>query len=123
MSDIIMVKGDTAVFDVPITRYNPTTDEYEPVSLTGAKAWFTAKRNSYEADDTNAVIAKNSTDDPANVAMSSNVVRVIIDPEDTEDYPDRWLVYDLQIKEADGTVTTVEYGSIEFVRDRTKATT
>jgi hypothetical protein len=122
MTDIQMVKGDTTIFDVHVTRFNPTTGLDENVPLTGAKAWFTAKKESTDLD-ASAVIAKNSVDHPSQVGItvSTAMVRVTIIPTDTVNYPSKWLNYDVQVREADGTITTVQKGKLELLKQATVA--
>jgi hypothetical protein len=120
MSDIQIIKGDTSIFEVDVTRLNESTGLDEAVDLTDAKAWFTAKETFADPDD-QAIVLYNSEDDIANITIAEieGIVRVSIDPADTAAYPNRWLVYDVQIKEVDGTVTTVERGNIELLKQAT----
>ena len=124
MSDIQMTKGDSKSFNVYVTRENPVTGVDEVVDLTGAKAWFTAKATHQDAD-TSAIFKKNSVDNPTKVIITAltGVIRINIDPADTESYPYRWLVYDIQIKEASGIVTTVQRGKLELLTESTISTT
>jgi hypothetical protein len=119
-----MVRGDSKSFNVFVTRENPTTGVDEVVNLTGAKAWFTAKATSVDTDS-DAVFKKNSVDNPTKVIITAitGVIRINIDPGDTEGYPYRWLVYDCQVKEADGTLTTVQRGKLELLTRATISTT
>jgi hypothetical protein len=120
MSEIVMVKGDTTVFDVAMTRLNLLTEQEEPVPLAGAKAWFTAKKNTRDAD-INAVIAKDSVSNPSQVIITptTGIIRITIIPEDTVGYTGSWLYYDVQVREADGTVTTIQSGSLELLKHST----
>jgi len=119
-----MTKGDTKSWDVFVTRENPVTGLDEVVNLTGAKAWLTVKRTSKD-DDASAVFKKNSTDNPTKVIITAltGIVRVTIDPADTESYPYRWLNYDVQVKESNGVVTTVARGKLELLSESTISTT
>jgi hypothetical protein len=123
MSDIQMGKGDTKIFDVEVTKTDPDTGLDVVVPLTDAKAWFTAKETSSDTD-ADAIIIYNNVDNPLNVIITEadGIVRIVIDPADTVDYPNRWLVYDVQIKEVDGTITTVERGNIELLKQATIST-
>jgi hypothetical protein len=112
---IQFVKGDTKVFAVLCTRYNPTTMVDDPV--TPVKAWFTAKRRSSDLD-ADAVILKDSTG--SDVIITGNQVQVNIRPADTENVTDKWLRYDVQIREADGSVWTVERDKLELLPQETK---
>jgi hypothetical protein len=119
MTDMILNRGDSIIFDVGVVRLNPTTGLNEPV--TAQKAWFTAKVNSRDAD-VDAIIKKDSVSTPTKVLVTAGNVRVFLDPADTAIYKDRWLVYDVQIKEASGSITTVERGKIELKKDVTIST-
>ena len=117
MKDIIATKGDSIVFDVYVVRYNETIQTDTPVDLTDGKAWFYVKRE-HRDDDADAVISLNTTDDPAKIRFivpaTNGQVRVSLAPEDTVNLVDRYLPYDVQIMEDDGTVSTVESGMLEL---------
>lgn len=115
--NIQMRRGDTTVFDVAVTRYNPITGRDEPVT-TMTKAWFTAKKTRADAD-AQAIISYNSLDDNVNCFITSNVVRVIIAAADTATLLEKWFEYDVQIRETDGTITTVQSGRLEILKDAT----
>jgi hypothetical protein len=119
MTDITMIRGDTRTLDVNVKRPNPVTGVLENVLPT--QAWFTAKETYRDADDS-AIISLNNVDNPDSILLTNGNVRVILNPADTATYLYHWLVYDLQIKESDGTITTVERGFIEFNTDVTVAT-
>jgi hypothetical protein len=124
LRDIQMVKGDTNVFDVYVTRYNPTTGLDEVVPLTDAKAWFSAKRESRDLD-ADAVISLNSVDDGAQVAItaSAGVVRITLVPGDTGTLPEKWYQYDVQLKESPtNVVTTIQRGRLELLKQATIST-
>lgn len=119
--DIKVVRGDSCTFDVYATRFNPTTGNDEPISLAGAKMWFTCKLETRDTD-TSALIRLNSADHPAQVRSISDPagqIRVSLLPADTDGLPVSYLPYDVQLRESDGTVTTIVKGSIEVDRDRT----
>lgn len=119
MTDIEMTRGDSATFDVAVTRYNAATHVNDLV--TPDKAWFTAKANARDSDDS-AVVALNSEDQPEQVLITTGSIRIKLDPEDTAEYLQRWLVYDVQILESDGTITTIEKGKMQLSADVTLAT-
>lgn len=118
--NIQATRGDTAIFDVTVTRFNPVTEEDEIVNLTGAKAWFTVKRNRNDVD-ANAVVQRNSELNPSEVLITpvQGLIQVTLLPADTQDLKDRWLRYDVQVKEASGVVTTVASGRLELIHDAT----
>jgi len=120
MTDIQMTKGDTETFDVFVTRKDEVTGVEEIVPLDGAMAWFTAKEESTDLD-ASAVIAKDSVADPSEVVITGveGKVRITITPADTVSYDGKYLEYDVQVKEVDGTVTTVQKGRVEFGKDIT----
>jgi hypothetical protein len=118
-----MPKGDTFTFDVFVTRVNEVTGVEEIVPLSGARAWFTAKKISTDSD-ANAIIAKDSVTDPSEVVITGveGKVRITIVPADTVSYPGKYLEYDVQVKEVDGTVTTVQKGRLELGKNITVST-
>lgn len=120
MSDMQMFRGDTMSFDVTVTRFNPVTGVDDIVNLTGAKAWFTAKRSRGDAD-VNASIQLNSVSQPSQVIITpaAGKISITINPADTQNLTNRWLRYDVQVKEASGAVSTVASGKLELVRDTT----
>lgn len=125
MTDIRVVRGDDLVFDVYATRFNEATGLDEPVPLTGGKAWFTIKHSTRDLD-TDAILHFNSLDDPTKVMIvnpAEGQVRIDLTPADTIDLPRSYLPFDVQIKEADGTVTTIARGSVEVDRDVTVSST
>lgn len=111
MTDISMVKGDSITLDTAVIRLDD--DGITEVPVTATKAWFTAKISDRDVDG-DSIIALNSQDNEDNVIIAYGNVRVILDPDHTINYGSRWLLYDLQISETDGTITTVERGKIEF---------
>jgi hypothetical protein len=123
MTDIQMPKGDTQTFDVFVTRVNQVTGVEEIVPLAGARAWFTAKKVSTDSD-ANAIIAKDSVTDPSEVVITDveGKVTITIIPADTVSYPGKYLEYDVQVKEVDGTVTTVQKGRLELGKNITVST-
>lgn len=118
MKDIIATKGDTIIFDVYVTRGE------DPVDLTGGKVWFTVKRNSRDLDE-DSLIYLNSAVDPAQVRIiapaTNGQIRVELEPADTVDIKDTYLPYDVQIRESDGAISTIEYGTIELRKNVTQS--
>jgi hypothetical protein len=115
MPDIRLARGDTFVFDVYATRAD------EAVDLTNAKAWFTMKRNRRDADSA-ALIQHDSSDASTQVRIIQpllGIVRVKIVPADTSALAPSYYPYDVQVKEADNTVSTIERGFVELDRDTT----
>lgn len=119
MTDIVMTRGDSVIMDVGVVRYNPSTGLNDPV--TASKAWFTAKANANDLDSA-AIIKKDSVSSPTKVIITAGNIRIFLDPTDTSVYGDRWLEYDVQIKETSGAITTVERGKIQLKFDVTLTT-
>jgi hypothetical protein len=122
--DIPGVKGDTITFDVFATRgVDPVTGAESPINLTGGKAWFTAKRTKGDAD-ANALISLNTVDDPVGIRFilppTLGQIRITLVPDDTVNIVDRYVPFDVQIREVDNTVSTVERGYLELHRDITR---
>jgi hypothetical protein len=118
VSEISMIRGDTASFSGTVMRAGA------PVNLTGAKLWFTAKRSRSDLDE--AAVIKKDTVLGGVVILSptSGTYRVTILPADTSSLTYTiQLFYDVQLLEPDGTVTTIESGTLEVdaSRDITRA--
>lgn len=126
MTDIQMIKGDTTTFEVAVTRYNSTTGLDVPVNLTGSKVWFTAKRTRRDTD-ASAFVLLNSTINPSQIIIvapaTNGIISITLTPADTETFSDKWLMYDVQLRESDNTITTVQSGRLELIRDSTKTRT
>jgi hypothetical protein len=115
--DLELDRGDTG-------RYNMSFS----VNLTGAKVWFTAKRYMTDADGA-ALIALSTTtsgititDGPA--GQASLVIPPAATAALTTPNPPTPLAlwYDIQVKESDGTVTTVQKGRLLITGDVTQST-
>jgi hypothetical protein len=116
--DIEAVRGDTEYYDLAAVRSGA------PVDLTGAavKIWFTAKRTKDDLD-ADAVISLNSTDDPAQCVFTNRpagLFYIHVMPTDTANVEEDSLVYDVQVREQSGRVTTVQRGTLHLVRDITR---
>jgi hypothetical protein len=110
-------RGDTG-------RWNLTFS----VNLTGAKIWFTAKRVYTDADDA-ALIALSTTTSGITITDAPNgLATLVIPPASTASLttppPPQPLTldYDIQVKESDGTVTTVQQGKLNIRGDVTNST-
>jgi hypothetical protein len=117
--DIEAVKGDTEYYDLAAKRKTGV------ISLVGlnVKAWFTAKRTK-EDIDADAVILLNSETHPTQVVFTdrpAGLFFVQLLPEDTVDIEEDSLVFDVQVREQDGRVTTVSRGNLLLVQDITRA--
>ena len=116
--DIEAVKGDTEYYDISAIRNNV------PIDLTGdnVKAWFTAKRTKDDLD-ADALIAIDSEANDAQVVITSRTggkFYVCLLPENTTDIDEDNLVYDVQVREEDGRVTTVQNGTLHLKQDITR---
>lgn len=116
MSDIKGVRGDTNVYNIVVLRQD------NPVDLTGAKAWFTAKRQRTDLD-VDAIILLDSDGGGINIYDPlSGRLQVVVPPSDTESLDEEEvLYYDVQLKEASGVITTIASGKIAITLDITRA--
>lgn len=110
-----MFRGDSLSFDLALI--DPRTGG--PLDLTGAKIWFTAKNN-YVDPDNQAVIALAT--DTSGVLITDaprGLARVDVPPLATRSFPDGivQVVYDVQLKDATGFITTVESGTLKVYPD------
>jgi hypothetical protein len=113
------VRGDTNIYDVTVLRQNV------PVNLTGAKMWFTAKSDPRSGDPV-AAISLNSTEDIYQVTpvdLPHGKFQVKLNPTDTDTLAADAYIYDVQIVETDGVVTTIASGVLHIVQDVTRAST
>lgn len=108
-------KGDTHHLEVIVTREDEDGID-QPVDLAGAQMWFTAK-NKTSDDDDEAIIRKGTanvsltgidiTDAPGGEAL------ITLQPGDTVVGTGTvFLFWDLQLKEADNTITTINGGKL-----------
>jgi hypothetical protein len=127
MADISARKGDTIPIEVRMTRSVPGIDPFDepltyPVDLSGSvKIWFTAKR-AHTDPDASAVIRLGTTNtglSGVNVENPPNEgrARVTIPPASTTglEAGTVFLIYDVQLLELDGTVTTVSNGRLALL--------
>jgi hypothetical protein len=117
MADLKFYRGDTRTLSIAVKRQS------QAVNLAGASLTFTAKRSVADADDA-AIIQKSVglgitvDDEPGGLAT------LTILPEDTSGITTvpLTLQYDLQLTEADETVTTVARGQLTILDDVTRST-
>lgn len=112
---LTLKKGDTHHLEVIVTRKDENDVEV-PVNLTGSKLWFTAK-NKVTDLDTSAVIRKgtaNTTLTGVDITDAPNGEALItLVPADTAiGNGTVFLHWDLQLKETDDTVTTINAGRL-----------
>lgn len=109
-ADIFIIRGDTASLDFHV----------DGVDLTGSTVFFTAKPTiSNSADDSDAVIEKTVTShsDPTN---GDTVIELT--STDTNVTPGNYY-YDIQIKDAGGSITSIPVRILEIFGDITRRTT
>lgn len=126
MTNITAVQGDTIVLATAITREDPDTTETEPVDLSSAELVFTAKYDLADADE-DALVQLGTDGMLSGIDKSATPTdgraTITIDKEVTESLSKHtvFLYWDLQLEEADGTVTTVDSGRLALTNDATKA--
>lgn len=112
-------RGDDYEFDIPIVDQVTGL----PVDITGTEFWFTAKRRLFDAD-ADAVISKDMATGIAIIDAPGGRARVFIDAADTVSlYKRTTLRYDVQWKDADGRIHTVDTGDLLVELDVTRRTT
>lgn len=111
-------RGDDYEFDVPIIDQVTGL----PVDVTGTEFWFTAKRSLYDLD-VDAVISKDMTTGIAVIDGPGGRARVFIDAADTTPlYKKTVLRYDVQWRDHDGRIHTVDSGDLLVELDVTRRT-
>lgn len=121
------VRGDTVRFTVICERPDGNGVN-QPIDLTDASLWCTMKESA-DQDDDDAFIALTS---PYNGTRGINILDQTTYPgqaqitaaagESSAAIKGRSYVVDVQVKEADGTVTTPVHGTIRFLDEVTRAT-
>jgi hypothetical protein len=109
--DITLIRGDTSSIDFEFTSSGSAID------LTGATVFFTAKPDlTNDTTDSTAVISVEVTShtDPEN---GQTIIPLTDD--DTDVTPGIYL-YDIQLKRADGTITSIPARKLEVVADVTR---
>lgn len=118
MSNLKMYRGDTAEF-----RVTALDIDGEPLNLTGASAWFTAKNNTADLDNA-AVFQKTIGDGITVVNAVGGIMLVRLAEVDTSSITGKvFLQYDLQVKDATDGVWTVSRGVILVESDVTQTST
>lgn len=121
MSALTMKRGDTLKFKT-IVRIDDVV-----VDITGWKVWYTVKQ-SYAELDANATFRADTTDATGAVAITNGPageITVKMPPSATFGMADTdvTLYYDVQVKNLDDEVSTVDSGTIVVSPDVTRATT
>lgn len=116
MADFIIYRGDTPTFNVAVTWGG------EVFPLTGCSMWFTAKY-AYADDDADAVFQKTIGDGITVTNAGCGEAEITLSSSDTSSLSSSkvMLVYDLQIRNAEGKIYTVAYGNIVVLPDVTRS--
>jgi hypothetical protein len=110
-----MYRGDTAEF-----RVTALDIDGNPLDITGASAWFTAKRTTSD-DDLSAVFQKTVGDGITITDAPNGIMLVRLAEADTASVTGReYLEYDLQVKDTSDGVWTVARGSLLVEADVTR---
>jgi hypothetical protein len=108
-------RGDTVKLLVTATR------DDSPIDISTSTVYFTAKTSRDLADDATGVIQKVSSAGIEVLDGPSGQALVTIDPEDTEALVQKTKYFcDVQLVEADGTVTTIAEGTLVMHLDVTR---
>lgn len=108
----IIRRDDT---DIQVTVKN---DEGNAIDITGYTVYFTVKENSNDSDD-DAIITKNIT---SHSNPSAGITSISLDKTET-DIEEGDYLYDFQIKDTDGNISSTERGTFSVVNDITIRTT
>lgn len=112
MNNLQIIRGDDVSISVTFTDSNG-----DPVDITGATVFFTAKSDIHDAD-ADAVISKEVTshDDAANGQTTISIA-------DTDtDGLDGIYKYDIQLKDSSGSISSSIAGDLEILLDVTQRT-
>jgi hypothetical protein len=116
--DLELSRGDTGRWNLAFS-----------VPLTGAKLWFTAKRNVGDTDSL-AVISLSTTAGGITITdAAAGLAQLVIPSSATASLltplppAALYLFYDIQLREADATVTTMFSGKLRIMADITQSTT
>lgn len=118
MADLRLVRGDTYSLPFAITDSND-----DAVNLTSYTVWFTMKYQTADLDA--AAVMQLETGSGISITSAAGGTGTIdIAASDWATYSTgKNLVWDLQIKHTDGTVTTVDSGRVLVTQDVTITTT
>lgn len=105
-------RGDTFIQDLTFRQ----ADKVTPLSLEGCALWVTLKLN-YEESDEAAGLQANITD---HLDAENGETRIILDAEDTAKLTPGKYMYDVQLVNAEGVVSTLEVGKVKVLADITR---
>lgn len=109
---IVIIRRDDHTLTVTFEDSNG-----DAINITGYTVFFTAKTNENDAD-ADAVISKTVT---THTNPTSGVTAITLSDTDTNIDPGIYL-YDLQIKDGSGNITSADRGTFEVVQDITQRT-
>jgi hypothetical protein len=121
--NLTIVRGDTKKWTITIARNGVAVD------LTGAYIWFTAKNSVKDEDDKSLIALVSKVPNmQGSIVVSSpatlGIATMTINPAATDFItPPVNLQYDVQLEEADGTLTTVAVGYLQVTPDVTRRRT
>jgi len=108
-----MYRGDTKTINLTITD-----EDGGAVNLTGAEVWLTVK--AAVADPDPGILQKKVT---THVLPLEGKTSVTIDPADTDSVAPADYLYDVQLKQSGGIISTLLEGSFKIRADITRSTT
>lgn len=111
--DLTIIRGDTTSIDFELT------DGGDPVDLTGATVFFTAK-SAIDADATDAASAI-SVEVTSHTNPTAGETLIPLTASDTTVTPGEYF-YDVQVKNLSGTILSIPYRKLEVVADVTRRT-
>jgi hypothetical protein len=112
VSNLTIIRGDDATFDVDITADGAELPIEDALAVT-----FTAKRSAVD-DDVDALIRK---DLDYGITIDGNAAHVAIEAADTRDLAAPMaLLWDLEVVDADGLTHTVAVGYLRIEADVTR---
>jgi hypothetical protein len=119
--NITATRGDTWTI-----RFGPITEEGVPISMVGAKAWFTVKSIDAEDADVDALIqiteAVDAVKGQITLNTSDSTALALVKPAVTRLAPGTYAI-DLQVKYGDAKIGTPAKGTIKVTRDVSHAIT
>lgn len=114
-------RGDTIRIEVACTR--PDEDGVQqPIDITDSTLWFTAKKGIADADAATTTIQKTSGDGIEVLDAVAGTALITLDPADTDGLTVKTTyLADVELVEADETVTTIASGKLVILLDVTRA--
>lgn len=117
-TDLVATRGDTNTYQV--TAFKPPPNQAQALDLTGASLWFSVRRSLRDADP---LIQKTVGVGIVVAAPVSGLATISLSPADTAALAPGPYVYDVQVKEPSGRVTTIVQGVLDLAADVTLVTT